>query len=60
MKNGCIGIILYEFIFRIIGNFFPCQYKLGLAEILDRSPELLTADYFIRSSEIIKTKLPAY
>ena len=26
-----MGIIFYEFIFRIVGNFFPCQYKLGAA-----------------------------
>ena len=31
MKNGCMGIIFYEFIFRIVGNFFSCQYKLGAA-----------------------------
>ena len=29
MKNGCMGIIFYEFIFRIVGKFFSCQYKLG-------------------------------
>ena len=31
MKNACMGIIFYEFIFRIVGNFFSCQYKLGVA-----------------------------
>jgi len=31
MKNGCMGIIFYEFIFRIVGNSFSCQYKLGAA-----------------------------
>ena len=24
-------VVFYEFIFRIVGNFFPCQYKLGTA-----------------------------
>ena len=33
MKNGCMGIIFHESIFRIVGNFFSCQYKLGAAVI---------------------------
>ena len=29
MKNGCMGIIFNEFIFRIVGNFFPVNTSSG-------------------------------